>query len=189
MAKTTRTTGRLILILKVVAVLVAVLTTWRLSIPSLQTSPEALNSFRRKVNKLQEAHKKGVPLQVRISAIELNSDLDDWYRRMHIDIGWPPWGTVFYFKGDRAHAYIPGYMPGNVRVAVADVWLYPRGNVVYPRLVVVWLGIVPVPGPLFGWAAKVIAGKTSRGLWGPQRLPDLVRDVRIENGEAVVETR
>jgi hypothetical protein len=141
--------SRFILLLKILLVLAVALTSWRLSVPSLRTSPEALNSFNSKVSQLREAHRRGLPMQARFSDIELNSDIEDWYKRMHIDVGWPPWGTVLQFKGNRAHAFIPGYMPGNIRVILVDVALNPRDKTLYLSPSVVWIGIAPIPWRLF----------------------------------------
>jgi len=181
---------KLLLVLKILGVLILALTLWRCSLPSLRTSAEAVNSYNRKMNELEQAHKSGVPARVRISAIELNSDLEDWYRRMHVDVGWPPWGTVFYFRGDRAHACIPVYAPGNLGIIVVDAELSLRGNALYPRSMTFWFGIVPVPGSVVAWTANRFFSVGTPPPWEDPLLlwPDYVTSVQVETGELVLET-
>ena len=162
MALAGRTRRKVVFLLKILAVLAVVLTLWRLSLPSLRTSPDALNSYHLKMNQLELAHKNGLPMRVRIAAIELNSELDNWYHQMHIDTGWPPRGTVYYFKGARAGVCFPGYNPGNHRLFPVDVTLHARGNCLYPHSAVVWFGIVPVPGSLVIWVARRFSSESSR---------------------------
>jgi hypothetical protein len=154
------------------------------------TSPRALQSFRRKAETIRDAHKRGVPTRVSFTVIELNSDLDDWYAHLGDTSGWPPRGTAFNLNGNSAHAYVPALLTrANLRVGVADVTLVPSGSVVYPHPVVYWIGILPVPAPIFGWTAEHLFHADLSRLSQAQPLPSQVANVRIENGEAVVETR
>lgn len=179
-----------LLVLKILGVLVLALTLWRCSLPSLRTSAEALNSYHRKMSELKQAHKSGVPAKVRISAIEMNSDLEDWYRRMYIDVGWPPWGTVYYFRSDQGGACMPVYMPGGFRIIVLDTALSPRGHALYPRSTIVWFGIVPVPESVVAWTARrFFQVEEPLRSQQPYPLPDYVTSARIENSELVLETR
>lgn len=178
------------LLLKLLGVLVLALTLWRYSLPSLRTSPEAVVSYQRKMAELKQAHERGFPATVRVSAIELNSEIEDWYRRERIDVGWPPWGTVYYFRDDRAGICFGASRLG-FRIVVVDIALSPRGNVLVPRSSLFWFAILPIPGRVVDWTARRFFGAhgSPRLEDWPLKFPDYVTHVRVENGELALETR
>ncbi len=174
--------------LKVVAVLVAGITVWRVTLPSTVTSPQTLESFNRKIAEIKLANKSGRHVRVAFSGIELSSGLEDWYRRERPDDGWPFRGTAFRLKGNHAHIYVPFYKLTDFRIILVDMRVDARGKMIDQRPVLVWIGIVPIPCQLFEWGSRAFAdGHLPGDFWRSEELGYPIRDLRIANGELIVE--
>lgn len=182
-----RRSGRLLWI--VAAILVVGLSYWRVSLPSARTSPEALESFNRKISQIVQDNAIGKKEKLAFSGVELNSALEDWYRNEHPDDGWPFRGTAFHFRASRAHIFMPLYTLAGFRIILVDMSVDARWSVLYQRPQVLWIGVVPVPCEPFAWVAKTLGHRPPPEFWRSWRVTYPVREIRIVGDELIVETR
>lgn len=158
------------------------------SLPQAEASPEAAKSFDQKLQQLEEAHQQGTPREIRISEVELNSKLQESLA------GATPAGgeatlraATVHLEGDRIQGAFA------VNLAGKDLYLVIGGTLgVAARSLVfrptdVQLGSLPLP-------LAVVESKLRERLDSPDvrermKLPESIKDIRIENGELVVQAQ
>lgn len=159
------------------------------SVASVATSPEAARSFDAKLAQLAQAGGLGVPGQIRITESELNSRLQEVLREAPPEAGGAPSleaatirlagdGFVGTFKM-RVHS-VSLYLTvgGTLRAANGQLQFTPRE---------LKLGSLPIP--VFTVESALRAKLDSPEVRDRLRLPESMQDVRIENGELVLQAR
>lgn len=156
------------------------------SIPPVATSPEAAKSFDEKIAQVEQPHPPGTQQEVHITEAELNSKLQESMQ------GPAPGPTgpaalesaSIHLEGDRLIGTF------TVKVAGKDLYLTLGGRLgaVNGQLqftpTEIKLGSLPVP-------VSTVESTLREKLDSPEmrdrmKLPDSIRDIRIENGELVV---
>jgi hypothetical protein len=159
--------------------------------PSLSTAPtsgEAAKSFDTKLNQIAGAHRQGAPRKIRITETELNSKLTESLGSLDSSGGQPTLrAATVRMEGDR----IIGTF--DVSFMGLDVYLTLGGNLGVTNGAVefkptdVQMGTLPVPAGLVESALreKLNSPEVRERL----KIPNSIKDVRVENGELVFEVR
>lgn len=154
------------------------------SMPPVATSPQAAKSFDEKITQVEQAHQQGAPQEIHITEEELNSKLQESMQA-------PPAGgpaaldaASIHLDGDRLIGTL------TVKVSGKPLYLTLGGNLgaVNGQLqftpTEIKMGSLPVP-------LSAVESTLRQKLDSPEmrerlKLPDSIKDVRIENGELVI---
>jgi uncharacterized protein YpmS len=159
------------------------------SAPSIATSAEAARSFDAKVAQLAQVRVSGAPRQIRITESELNSKLQEGLRETPPGAGGAPSmeAATIHLAGD-------GFV-GTFRMSVRGVGLYltlggtlraVNGQLQFtPRE----LKLGSLPLPIITVQSVLRAKLDSPEMRDRLRLPESIKDVRIENGELVLQAK
>lgn len=159
------------------------------SVPPVESSPEAAKAFHEKINELKQAHQEGTPKEIRITEAELNSKLQESLRGAPASEGGPATlrEATVHLEGDK---FLGTF---TMNVSGKDVYVTLGGSlgVASRRLefrpTEVHMGSLPVP-------LAMVESTLRERLNSPEmqermNLPDSIKDVRIENGELVLQTQ
>lgn len=147
------------------------------ALPFPETSQEAAASFNEKIMRLTSANEYGLPVEMHLTAAELNSQIQQTLKANP-----QPPGTAtmtngaIHFDGDRMIVLLAFDVKG------FDVYMTVDGNLNFSNHAVrlvpaeVHIGSVPVP-------VSLLEGKIDLQM----ELPEAVTAIRIENGELVIE--
>ncbi len=173
-------------VLLVLTVLSLVLMVLRPSGREPQTNPDAAGSFNEKWGALADAHAQGKPSEVRLTESELNS-------RIQQTLEGAPAGGLASLKSiaarledDRLVFVLTIHVLGMDTYITLGGKPVLRDHVLEFDLTEVDMGRMPVP-------ASTIAPFMSEKFDPPEvreamKLPDFIRDVRVENGELVFDS-
>jgi hypothetical protein len=159
------------------------------SAPQVATSPEAAKSFDAKLQDLVTAHQQGTPKEVRISETELNSKLQESMQGAPA----PPSGPA---KLEAATVHLDGdKLAGifTVNISGKDIYVTLGGKLGVMNHTIqftpteVGLGSMPVPVAFVGPALR--DKLNSPEFRNQMQLPESIKDVRIENGELVIQSQ
>jgi len=167
----------------ILLLIVSIVQLWLLlrkpSMPAAETSPQAAQSFDRKLDELIRATEQGMPGEVRLTEAELNSKIQAKLRDSPMPAGA---GTlkaaVVHMEGDKLQALLTVDLKG------VDLYVTLGGNLTFKDHVValvpseVKVGSHPLP-------ASMLAGRLNLSL----EVPEAVSGIRVENGELVAETQ
>ncbi len=157
------------------------------SVPPVETSPQAAKSFDEKIAQVEQAHQESTPQEIRITEAELNSKLQQSIQAA------PPAGGPSLKAGS---IHLEGnQMLGTFTVNVSGKDLYltlggtlgaQNGQLQFTPTEVK-MGTLPVP-------VSVVESTLREKLNAPEmrdqmKLPESIKDVRIENGELVLVTK
>jgi hypothetical protein len=149
------------------------------SMPAAEPSPEAAQSFDRKLNELILASEQGTPGEVRLTEAELNSKIQGYLRESPMAAGAATLkAATVHMEGDKLQALLTVDFKG------VDLYLTLGGNLSFKDHLVklvpsnVKVGSHPLP-------ASLLAGRLDLSL----AVPEAVSGIRVENGELVVETQ
>ena len=149
------------------------------ALPFPETSDEAAASFNDKIARLATANDFGVPSELHLTSVELNSQIQQWLKANP-----PPAGTAtmtngaIHLEGDRLIVLLIFDVRG------FDVYMTIDGNLLFANHIVrlvpaeVHIGSVPVP-------VALLEGKIDLQM----ALPEAVTAIRVENGELVIEAQ
>lgn len=158
------------------------------SLPTVEDSPEAAQSFDEKLNHLAEAHQQGTPAEVHITETELNSKLREAFQSASSSDGPSTLRAVTArLVGEKLFATL------TIQVLAVNVYVtlggHPgvRNHQLQLDLTEVKMGSLPLPASM---VAEVLREKLdSPELGEVMRLPDSIKDVPVENGELVLDAR
>jgi hypothetical protein len=167
----------------IILLIVSVVQLWLLlrkpSMPAAEPSPEAAQSFNRKLNELILASEQGSPGEIRLTEAELNSKIQAYLRDSPMPAGAATLkAAVVHMEGDNLQALLTVDFKG------VDLYVTLGGNLSFQNHLVklvpskLKVGSHPLP-------ASMLSGRLDLSL----EVPEAVSGVRIENGELVVETR
>ena len=165
------------------ALLVLLLALHKPSFPTLETTPEAARSFDQKFNELEEAHRQGARREIRISESELNSKLEESLQGSTAAGGAAVKDAAVHLEGDKFMASLTLDVKGKDISLALEGSLSAHNGVVEFQPSSVRLGSLPVPVSL------VRQRLNSPQLQEQMKLPDWVKDIRIESSELVLESR
>ncbi len=161
------------------------------NLPQAEASAEAAKSFDQKLQQLEEAHQQGTSREIRITEAELNSKLQESLagspRRPPAGVeASRPAGTV-HLEGDRIQGAFVVNLAGKDFYLVIGGTLGVAGRSLVFRPTDAQLGSLPLP-------LAVVEPKLRERLESPDvrermKLPDSIKDIRIENGELVVQAQ
>jgi uncharacterized protein YpmS len=158
------------------------------SVVPVETSPQAAKSFDEKLAQLARAHQQGAPQEIRITETELNSKLQQGVQEAS--------GGAAGATGLNAAAIHleSDELVGTFTVSVAgkDVYVTLGGKLAVQNKVLQFtptqmkMGSLPVP-------ISVVESTLRKKFNSPEmrdrmKLPDFVKDIRIENGELVLQS-
>jgi len=154
-------------------------------IPPVPTSPEAAKSFDEKIAEAEQPHQPGVPQEVHITESELNSKLQESMQGPPVPAGPAALESAsIHLEGDRLIGVF------TVKVRGKDIYLTLGGTLgaVNGQLqftpTEIKLGSLPVP--VFAVAPTLREKLDSPEMREHLKLPESIKDVRIENGELVL---
>ncbi|MFB3923671.1 MAG: hypothetical protein ACE145_18250 [Terriglobia bacterium] len=148
-------------------------------IPPIETSAEAARSFNEKLNQLTQAKEQGAPGEIRLTAAEINSEIQEGLKAHP-----PPAGpavlknAVVQLEGDRMTAFLTATVKG------VELHLTVGGNLRFENHTVrlvptdVHVGSLPVP---VSW----LEDKLDMHL----EVPPAITAIRVENSELVVQAQ
>lgn len=158
------------------------------SIPPVEISAEAAKSFDQKLVQLNQAHEQRRPAEVHITEAELNSKLQERLKQNHAAGGSTSLKeAVVNLEGNRLRATF------TVNVKGRDFDLTLGGNLGVDNGALEFkpadarLGSLPVPLALIGPAIR--ERLNSPEMRERMKLPDFIKDVRLENGELVLQSQ
>jgi hypothetical protein len=149
------------------------------SLPPIETSADAARSFNEKLNQLTQAKEQGTPAEIRLTAAEINSEIQDGLRTHP-----PPAGpavlkdAAVQLEGDKMVAFLTATVKG------VELCVTVGGNLQFENHTVrlvpseVHVGSLPVP-------ASWLEGKLDMHM----EVPPSITAMRVENGELVVQAQ
>jgi hypothetical protein len=158
------------------------------SLPEIEISPEADRSFDQKLNLLAASQQQGSPTEIHITEAELNSKLNDMFLDTGSTGGLSTLRAVTArFEGEKVFATL------TIEVIGLDVYVTLGGKLgVHDQILQfkttdVRMGKMPVP-------AVAVESVLSERMNSPEmrevlRLPDYIKDVRVENSELVLKSQ
>lgn len=161
------------------------------NLPQAEASAEAAKSFDQKLQQLEEAHQQGTSRDIRITEAELNSKLQE---SLAGPPPRPPAGgeatlraATVHLEGDRIQGAFVVNLAGKDFYLVIGGTLGVAGRSLVFRPTDAQLGSLPVP-------LAVVESKLRERLDSPDvrermMLPESIKDIRIENGELVVQAQ
>lgn len=169
--------------LVIILLIVSIVQLWMLlrkpSMPAAEPSPEAAQSFDRKLNDLILASEQGMPGEVRLTEAELNSKIQANLRDAPMPAGAAKLkAAAVHMEGDKLRALLTVDLKG------VDLYVTLGGNLSFKNHVValvpseVEVGTHPLP-------ASMLAGRLDMSM----QVPAAVTNVRVEDGELVIETQ
>jgi uncharacterized protein YpmS len=159
------------------------------TVPKIETSPEAAKAFDEKIAQVGQAHQQGTPKEIRITESELNSKLQQSFEAAAAAPGAPA-----ALKTATVHLEADKFVGTfTVNVGGKDLYVTLGGKVSVNNHALqftpteVKMGSLPVP-------LSAVESTLRERLNAPEfrdrmTLPDSIKDVRIENGELVVQTQ
>jgi len=144
-----------------------------------ETSEEAAATFNSKIARLTSANDFGLPVEMRLTAPEINSQIQQWLKANP-----PPGGTAslknggIYLDRDRMIVLLAFDVRGFEVYMTVDGHLDFAGHIVRLVPAEVHIGTVPVP-------VSLLEGKIDLQM----ELPEAVTAIRVENGELVIEAQ
>ncbi len=158
------------------------------SLPPVEATAEAARSFDQKLSQLREAHRHGAPQEIRITEAELNSKLQESLQSREAS-GGPATlkAAAIYLQGDR----LQGVFTVNVRVI--DVYVTLGANLAASNGTLeftptdIRMGSLSVPLAVVKHTLR--ERLDSAEMRERMKLPESIKDVRIENGELVLRTQ
>jgi uncharacterized protein YpmS len=159
------------------------------SIPKIETSPEAAKAFDEKLAQVEQAHQQGTPKEIRITETELNSKLQQSFEGATAAPG-----ASVALETATVHLEADKFVGTfTVNVSGKDLYVTLGGKVGVNNRALqftpteVKMGSLPVP-------LAAVESTLRKRLNAPEfrermTLPDSIRDVRIENGELVLQTQ
>jgi len=161
------------------------LTLRRPSLPPAETSAEAAKSFDQKLGELAQAHAAGTPSEVHITAVELNSKLAEGLSGAAAEGPASLKTATVQLSGDRLAATFLVNLRGiDVCLTLGGHLAATNGSIEF-HPTDVKLGSLPVP-------VALVQSTLRDRLGSPEarerlKLPEFIKDVRIENGELVIQ--
>ena len=156
------------------------------SAPTVATSMEAAKSFDQKLGQLDEAHQHGAQQEVRITEVELNSKLQESVQGA---VGGPVTlsAATIHLEGEKLLGTFTVNVSGKDIYLTIGGTLGVTGRTLEFKPTDVKMGSLPVP-------VTVIESALRERLDSPEmrermKLPDNIKNVRIENGELVLQTQ
>jgi hypothetical protein len=155
------------------------------SFPTVEGSPEAARSFDEKLTRLSNPPGGGAPREIRFTAAELNS-------KLQASLPSPPTGGAATVKAATVRmegAQLFGLF--TVEVSGKEVYLTLGGRLGVNNRSLEFtptdmkMGSMPVPVSMVGSTLR----DRLNAMREQMQLPDSVQDVRVENGELVVQLR
>jgi len=159
------------------------------SVAPVPTSPEAGKSFDQKIQELQTAHQQGTPKEIRITESELNAKLQEGMQEASAAPSGPAAlkAATIHLEGDK---FVGTF---TVNVSGKDIYVTLGGKLGVSNGTLqltpteVRMGSLPVP-------ISVVESTLRDKLNSPtmrdrMKLPDSIKDVRIENGELVLQSQ
>ena len=170
-------------IIVIILVIVSILQLWLMlrkpSMPAAEPTPEAAQSFDRKLGELVLASEQGTRGEVRLTEAELNSKIQAYLRESPMAAGAATLkAATVHMEGDQLQTLL------TVDVKGLNLYVTLGGNLSFKDHLVklvpskVKVGSHPLP-------ASLLAGRLDLSL----QVPEAVSGIRVENGELVVETR
>jgi hypothetical protein len=155
------------------------------SLPPVETSAEAAKAFDAKLNQLGEAHEQRIPREIRITEAELNSKLEESLQATPYGGSTNLKAATVRLEADRVAATF------TVSVSGKDIAMTLGGNLAVSngglefKPTEVKMGSLPVP-------LALVESTLRDRLTSPQarermKLPEFIKDVKIENGELVLQ--
>lgn len=158
------------------------------SLPPIEVSAEAAKSFDQKLSQANEAHQQGTPQEIRITEVELNSKLQEAIQGA-APSGGPASVTTasVHLEGGRLQGTFTANIGGKeVYVTLGGNLAVSNGSLEF-KPTDVQMGSLPVP---LGLVESTLRERlNSPEMRERMKLPDSIRDVRIENGELVLQSQ
>lgn len=160
----------------------------RPAFPSVPSSAEAAKSFDQKLNELEETRPQGGSREVRLTEAEVNSKMQE------ILLSGPAAGTAAALEGATVHLSGDKLIAMlTIKVSGVGIFVTLGGKLGASRRTLeftptdVKMGTLPLPASLL---AHVLSEKlNSPEMREAMRLPDSIKNVRVENGELVVQSQ
>lgn len=175
-----------LLILTLVSILLALR---KPSVVPVEVSPQAANSFDEKLAQLEEAHQQGAPQEIRITEAELNSKLQQGMQEASMAPGGATAlkAATIHLESDK--------LVGTFTVSVSgkDVYVTLGGNLAVQNGALQFtptemkMGSLPVP--ISAVESTLREKLNSPEMRDRMKLPDSIKDIRIENGELVLQSK
>ncbi len=154
------------------------------SLPGVEASAQAAESFDQKLSQLNEAHLAGRPTEVRITEAELNSKL-----QQSLQSSPGPGGaatvkaTTVHLEADRLRGTFTVNLKGkDVYLTLGGTLAVSNGTLVFTPTDV-RMGSLPVPMALIEPTLRDRLNQMREHM----KLPEYIGNVRVENGELVLE--
>jgi hypothetical protein len=155
--------------------------------PPVKVDPEAAQSFEQKLGELVEAHARGQPAEVRMTESEVNSEIHQIMAGATASGPTKLSDVTVRLTGNQLESVLTvdvlglnDYITLGGRLSVQD----QRLNF---DLTKVRMGSMPAPASVIG---EVLRERLqSPAMRDMMRMPEFVKDVRVENSELVVESR
>jgi len=159
------------------------------TVSPVESSPQAARSFDQKLNQLEAAHRHGAPQEVRITESELNSKLQESLQTPPAGAGGPASlkAATLHLQGDELIGIFTVNMSGKDLYLTLGGKLSANNGVLQFTSTEVKMGSLPLP-------ASAVDSTLRSKLNSPEMrdhmaLPGSIRDVRIEGGELVLESK
>lgn len=175
--------------LLVLSVVQVILILRKPSMREIPTSKEASESFDRKFAQVAAAHQQGESKEIRITEAELNSKLQEELEGAPAEGQGPNplRGVVVHLEGDRVEPTLI------VDVKGWDLYITLTGTLALNDHSLVFnptgLRMGSHPVPMFLIESKLRERFDSPDMRERMKLPETIKDVRIENGEVVLVTQ
>lgn len=159
------------------------------SVVPVEVSPQAAKSFDEKIAQVEQAHQQGTPQETRITETELNSKLQQGLQEASLAAGGPAAlkAATIHLESDKLVGTF------TVNVSGKDVYVTLGGRLgVHDRALQftpteMKMGSLPVP--LAAVESTLREKLNSPEMRDRMKLPDSIKDIRIENGELVLQSQ
>ena len=174
---------KVVRVLIIILVIVSILQLWLMlrkpSMPAAEPSPEAARSFDRKLGELILASEQRTPGQIRLTEAELNSKIQAYLQESPMPAGAATLkAATVHMDGDQLQALLAVDVKGLDLYVTLGGYLSFKDHLLKLVPSKVKVGSHPLP-------ASLLAGRLDLSL----EVPEAVSEIRVENGELVVETR
>lgn len=155
--------------------------------PPPKVDPQAARSFDQKVQELVEAHARGRPVEVRMTEEEVNSEVHQIMAGVAASGPASLRDVSVRLRGDRLVSVLTINVLGlNVYITLGGT-LSEQNQRLQFDLTEVKMGSMPAPASVVGPVLREkLESPASREM---MQLPEFVNNLRVENGELVVESR
>ena len=175
-----------LLILTLLSILLALR---RPSVAPIAASLQAAKSFDEKIAQVEQAHPQGAPQEVHITEVELNSKLQESMQGVSAASSGPATlkAATIHLTDDKLLGTFVVNVSGKDLYLTLGGKLALRDHSLQFTPTDVKMGSLPLPVSALGSALR--EKLNSPEMRDRMRLPDSIKEVRIENGELLVQTQ